>query len=99
VRAIVRPFATHYSGAKTVIGTGRATMEFIRTITQGADALVSGQVAIDGEAYGIYGTIGVPFVVGNRGVDRIFELPMDDEERTLLHASARCIQEKIAPYV
>jgi len=99
VRAVVRPFVTHYSGAKTVLGTGHATMEFIRTITQGADALVSGQVALDGEAYGIRGTIGIPFVVGNRGVDRIFELPMDDDERTLLVESARRVQQKIAPYV
>jgi len=99
VRAMVRPFVTHYSGAKTVIGTGHAAMEFIRTITQGADALVSGQVAIGGEAYGIHGTIGVPFVVGNRGVDRIFELPMDDDERALLVESAHRVQEKIAPYI
>ena len=99
VRVVVRPFVTHYSGAKTVIGTGHATMEFIRTITQGADALVSGQVAIEGEAYGIHGTIGVPFVVGNRGVDRIFELPMDGAERALLVESARQVRAKIAPYV
>jgi malate dehydrogenase len=99
VRVVVRPFVTHYSGAKTVIGTGHATMEFIRTITQGADALVSGQVAIEGEVYGIRGTIGVPFVVGNRGVDRVFELPMDDAERALLIDSARLVQKKIAPYV
>ena len=99
VRTVVRPFVTHYSGAKTVIGTGHATMEFIRTITQGADALVSGQVAVGGEVYNIEGTIGVPFVVGNRGVDRIFELPMDDAERALLVDSARRVQEKLAPYV
>lgn len=99
VRVVVRPFVTHYSGAKTVIGTGHATMEFIRTITQGSDALVSGQVAVVGEVYGIEGTIGVPFVVGNRGVDRIFELPMDTAERALLVDSARQVREKIAPYV
>ncbi len=99
VRVVVRPFVTHYSGAKTVIGTGHATMEFIRTIAQGADALVSGQLAIEGEVYGIHGTIGVPFVVGNRGVDRIFELPMDDAERKLLAESARRVREKLAPFL
>ncbi len=99
VRVVTRPFVTHYSGAKTVIGTARATMEFIRTITQGADVLVSGQVALDGEAYGIHGTIGVPFVVGNRGVDRVFELPLDDAERALLRESARLCAEKMAPFL
>ncbi len=99
VRVVVRPFVTHYSGAKTVAGTAHATMEFIRTITQGADVLVSGQIALDSEVYGIRGTIGVPFVVGNRGVDRIFELPMDDDERALLVDSAAQVAGKIAPHV
>lgn len=99
VRVVVRPFVTHYSGAKTVIGTGSATMEFLRTITQGADVLVSGQVTLEGEAYGISGTIGVPFVVGNRGVDRVFELPIDSDERSLLCESARLCGEKITPYL
>lgn len=99
VRVVVRPFVTHYSGAKTVIGTSRAAMEFLRTITLGADALVSGQLALDGEVYGIYGTIGVPFVVGNRGVDRVFELPLDETERRLLCESAAAVQAKIEPYL
>lgn len=99
IRVVTRPFVTHYSGAKTVIGTARATMEFIRTITQGADVLVSGQVALDGEAYGIHGIIGVPFVVGNRGVDRIFELPIDDAERKLLCESARLCGKKLSRFL
>jgi malate/lactate dehydrogenase len=90
---------THYSGAKTVIGTARATMEFIRTITQGADVLVSGQVALEGEVYGIHGTIGVPFVVGNRGLDRVFELPIDDAERRLLCEAARRCGDKFERYI
>jgi malate dehydrogenase len=99
VRVVTRPFVTHYSGAKTVIGTARATMEFIRTITQGADVLVSGQIALEGEAYGIHGTIGVPFVVGNRGVDRVFELPIDEIERRLLCEAARVCGEKSERYI
>ena len=99
VRVVVRPFITHYSGAKTVIGTARATMEFLRTITLGNDALVAGQIALDGEVYGIRGTVGLPFVVGNRGVDRVFELPMDADERALLCASAERVRDKIAPFL
>ena len=99
VRVVTRPFVTHHSGAKTVNGTARATMEFIRTITQGADVLVSGQLALRGEVYGIHGTIGVPFVIGNQGVDRVFELPIDGAERSLLCESARLCSEKIARFV
>jgi malate dehydrogenase len=99
IRVVVRPFVTHYSGAKTVIGTARATMEFLRTIAFGADALVSGQVALDGEAYGIRGTIGLPFVVGNRGVDRVFELPLEPVERKRLCETAKTVSEKLAAYL
>jgi malate/lactate dehydrogenase len=74
-------------------------MEFICTITQGADVLVSGQVALEGEVYGIHGTIGVPFVVGNRGVDRVFELPISDAERKQLCESARLCGEKIKRFL
>ena len=99
VRVVVRPFITHYSGAKTVIGTARAAMELLKTISLGADALVSGQISLEGDAYGIHGTIGVPFVIGNRGVDRVFELPLDRTERTLLCESAAAVQAKIEPYL
>ena len=99
VRVVVRPFVTHYSGAKTVIGTARATMEFLRTITLGADALVCGQVALDGGAYGIRGAIGVPFVVGNRGVERVFELPLTQIERRMLCESAASVNAKIKRYL
>ena len=94
VRAIVRPFVTHYSGARTLIGTARATMAFLHTITQGNDALISGQISLDGEVYGLHGTIGVPFVVGNRGVDRVFEIPINGDDRDLLCRSAEAIEEK-----
>ena len=99
VRVVIRPFITHYSGAKTVIGTARATMEFLRTITLGSDALVSGQIALDGEVYDIRGTVGVPFVVGNLGVDRVFELPLTEAERSQLCNCATAIRAKTLPFL
>ena len=99
VRVAVRPFVTHYSGAKTIVGTARATMGFLKTITQGTDALVSGQIALEGEVYDLSGAIGVPFVIGNQGVDRVFELPLTDAERTALRAAAVEIRKKIEPFV
>jgi len=95
VRTALKPFVTHFSGSKTVVGTARTTLELLRTITMGHDVLVSGQITLDGEAYGLRGTIGVPFVIGNRGVDRIFEIPMASDERTLLCDCARAVQEKL----
>jgi malate dehydrogenase len=99
VRVVVRPFVTHYSGAKTVIGTARATMEFLRTIALGNDAVVSGQAWVDGEVYGIRGPIGVPFIVGNRGIERVLEWPMTAVERDLLIESARRVSAKAESYL
>ena len=95
IRAVLKPFITHFSGSKTVTGTARATMDFIRTIMMGNDALVPGQIQLDGECYGIHSTIGVPFVIGNQGVDRIFEIPVHDDEKALMLQSAALIQEKL----
>ena len=95
VRTALKPFVTHFSGSKTVVGTARTTLELLRTITMGNDVLISGQIALEGEVYGLRSTIGVPFVVGNQGVDRIFEIPMAPDERTLLCDCARAVQEKL----
>lgn len=95
IRVALKPFITHFSGSKTVMGTARATMELIRTITLGNDALISGQIVLEGEFYGIHGTIGVPFVIGNQGVERVIEIAISEEEKRLLIQNAQNIQKKI----
>ncbi len=95
IRVAMKPFITHFSGSKTVMGTARATMELIRTITQGSDALISGQIVLEGEFYGINSTIGVPFVIGNRGVERVIEISISEEEKALLFENAKNVQKKI----
>jgi malate dehydrogenase len=99
IRVALKPFITHFSGAKTVMGTARATMELIRTITLGNDALISGQIVLEGEFYGIHGTIGVPFVIGNQGVDRVIEIVISEEEKALLIQNAQNIQNKIKRFL
>jgi len=42
------------------------------------------QIALDAEARGIRGTIGLAFVDGNRGVHRVFGIPISDDEGALL---------------
>ncbi|HDQ44399.1 MAG TPA: malate dehydrogenase [bacterium] len=99
IRAAVKPFITHFSGSKTIMGTARATMDLIRTIMLGSDALISGQISLEGEFYGIHSTIGVPFVIGNQGVDRIIQPHLDPEEKTLLCESAERVGEKIRRFI
>ena len=99
MRAALKPFVSHWTGAKTVVGTAQATMEMLRTITLGHDALIAGQIRVDGGVYGLHGVVGLPLVIGNKGVEEIVELALDEAERNLLIASAQSIEEKIAPWV
>ncbi len=99
IRTFLKPFITHFSGGRTVTGTARATMDFIRAITSGNDALISGQIVLDGDFYGITGTLGVPFVVGNQGVERIIQLGIDENEKELLRQSSLSINKKYHKYL
>ena len=99
IRVAMKPFITHSSGSKTVMGTARATMELIRTITLGSDTLISGQIVLEGEFYGINSTIGVPFVIGNRGAERVIEISISEEEKSLLIQNAQNVQKKIDPFL
>jgi malate dehydrogenase len=99
IRVALKPFITHFSGAKTVMGTARATMELIRTITLGNDALISGQIVLEGEFYGIHSTIGVPFVIGNQGVERVIEIAISEDEKLLLIQNAQDIQKKLERFL
>lgn len=99
IRTMLKPYITHFSGSKTITGTARATMDFIRAITSGSDALISGQVVLEGEFHQMYGTLGVPFVIGNRGVERVIELQINEQEKALLHECIREVDEKNSSYL
>ncbi len=97
IRTILKPFITHFSGAKT--STARATMDFIRAITSGNDALISGQIVLEGEFHQLHGTLGVPFVVGNRGVERVIELAIEEDEKALLVQCLEKVKKKYEEYL
>ncbi len=99
IRVVLKPFVTHFSGSKTVMGTAKASTELIRMMTLGHDTLVSGQISLEGEFHGIHGTIGTPFVIGNQGVDRVIELGLDDAEKTLLLQSVANVQQKLDAFL
>lgn len=99
IRTVVRPFITHYSGAKTVVGTAKATLEFIHALTTGHDAFISGQLTTKGEFHGIDSTIGVPFILSNQGVDKIMEIKLSDQEKVLLSRCAENVNRKLAVYL
>lgn len=99
LRVVLKSNITHFSGSKTVTGTANATLELLKTITLGHDALISGQIRLEGEFYGIHGTIGVPFLVGNMGVEKVLEITLLAEEQQLLIQSAKNINQKICEWL
>jgi malate dehydrogenase len=51
---------------------------------------------LEGE-YGVSGVyMGVPCLVGQRGVEKIFELELDSEERALLDQSVSAVKKLVA---
>ncbi len=99
IRTVLKPNITHFSGSKTITGTVNATLELVDTITKGHDTFISGQIKLEGEFCGIYGTIGVPFLVGNCGVEKVLEIPLEIEEKQLLKKSAKNINQKICHWL
>ncbi len=79
-RLFIRPWLTHYSGSKTVIGPAGAVMMVLR------DLLTKGwfygplHVVLEGGFYGLHGIMAVPVVMDLEGVVRVVEVPLWDVE-------------------
>ncbi len=90
VRAAVRPYLTHASGAKTANGTAGATVDLISTVLDGRDIVVAGQVELDGElalaGAPWHGVLGVPVVVGPDGWNHVILDELAPDEASLLAA-------------
>ena len=102
VKAVVRPYLTHTSGAKTANGTAGAAIEMVDTLLDGREIVVAGQVAVAGEvSFGgesVHGVLGLPVVVGPDGWSRILldDLAVDEERR--LAAVSRQISSALAAW-
>ncbi|WP_084074106.1 lactate dehydrogenase [Demequina sp. NBRC 110052] len=99
VQAVVRPYLTHTSGAKTAHGTASATVDLIRTVLDGRDIVVAGQVLLDGEVSlgGMpwRGVLGVPVAVGPEGWTRVMLDDLASDESRALWEVGQAINEAI----
>lgn len=86
IRVVVKPYVTHLSGAKTVLATANVTVDLVRTLLDGGEVLVAGQVMLAGDFYGLSGPLGVPVIAGPSGIERVVEIPLSDEEREQIAA-------------
>jgi len=97
-RVAIKPFLIHVSGSKTVLGTAEAVAELIECVAGGAEVVVCGQTVLEGE-YGVEGSVGVPFVLSNAGVERVVEFDLLPEERAALRTAAEAVRSRCAPFL
>lgn len=95
-RVVLKPFITHFSGAKTVRATANVTVDLVSTLLEGHEVLVAGQVGVrPGEFYDLTGPLGVPVIVGPSGIRRIVELPLTTHEQARMTKIAAEVNEKV----
>jgi len=95
LRVPLKPFAIHYTDAKTQTATAAATVELVKAVLEGRRVEISAQYLHEGEN-GLYGPCGGRLLLAGTVV-RV--LPDRDEmtpaERDLVERSALAIREKI----
>ena len=95
LRVALKPFAIHYTDAKTQTATAAATVELVKAVVEGRRVEVSAQYMHEGEN-GLYGPCGGRVLLAGT-VQRV--MPDRDEmtsaERFLIERSAQAIQKKI----
>lgn len=68
------------------------TVEMVEAIVRDQKRVIPSAVLLNGE-YGYNGLyIGVPAVLGARGVERVIEMTLSDEEKAMLDISAKAVQ-------
>jgi len=102
IQAVIRPYLTHTSGAKTAHGTASATVDLVRTVLDGRDIVVAGQVLLDGEIDlgGVpwRGVLGVPVAVGPDGWSRVMLDELAADERRALWEVGQAINESLVSW-
>ncbi len=74
---------------------GAAAVEMVESILKDKKRVLPCSAYLDGE-YGIVGQfVGVPVVLGAKGIEKIFEVPLTAEEKTQLDKSAASVREVV----
>jgi malate dehydrogenase len=88
LRVVLKPYVTHLSGAKTISATANVTVDLLKTLLDGREAVISGQVQLSGEFYGIQTPFGVPIIVTPFGWTQVVPIQLWEEEVRMLKQMA-----------
>ena len=95
MRTQVRSWTTHYTGSKTTIGPAMATIDLLEKIIDDRKELVSCQINLQGEFYGLKGVFGTPLLLGKKGVEEVINIDLWPEEKDRLEDACRNINERL----
>ena len=95
MRTQVRSWTTHYTGSKTTIGPAMATVDLLEKIIDDKKELVSCQMTLQGEFYGLKGVFGTPLLLGKKGVEEVIEVELWPEEKDRLKEACHNINERL----
>jgi len=96
MRAVLRPYLTHWSGAKTANATAHATVELVKELVGGYDKVVPVQVMLEGEFYDVHGPFGVPVVLTAHGWQTVMPVALAPAEEALLRQASLVINRHVA---
>lgn len=87
---------TELMGTSAFFAPGAAIAQMVEAIVRDKKRLLPCSVYLDGE-YGERDVcIGVPVVLGGGGMERIIELPLNEQERSAFKASVAAVREQLA---
>jgi malate dehydrogenase len=95
MRTQVRPWTAHYTGSKTTIGPAMATVDLLEKIILDRKDLLTCQVDLQGEFYGLKGIFGTPLILGRKGIEEIREIDLWPEEKELLKGACENINKRL----
>ena len=72
-----------------------AAVEMVESILKDKKKVLPCAALLEGE-YGVHGLfVGVPVKLGSKGIEKIYEIKLTDEEKAALHKSAGAVQELV----
>ncbi|HEY9643805.1 MAG TPA: hypothetical protein V6C57_25165, partial [Coleofasciculaceae cyanobacterium] len=95
LRVVLKPYVTHMSGAKTISATANVTVDLVKTLLDGREAVISAQVQLSGEFYGINTPLGVPIIVTPFGWTQVVPLQLWEEEVQMLKLIAMDLSQRL----
>jgi malate dehydrogenase len=72
-----------------------ATVDLLEKILLDRKDLVSCQINLQGEFYGLKGIFGAPLILGRKGIEEVKEIDLWPEERELLKEACKNINERL----